>query len=277
MKPPVHLLIDTSYLAYRAYHSTPDLSFEGVPTAVLFGVMRTAQKMDELFSRTVPGAVFHWCFDVGKPKRKSIYPRYKAGRREEKTEDEKDELKQVHKQLEALRTEILPEMEFRNLHWSEGYEADDIIAKLCEQLKWAPKIIVSADQDLYQLLAPNAVIWKPGKSDKCFTYEDFCEKYDTTPDKWARVKALAGCSSDNIKGVKGVGERRAIQYINNELNESSKTYQNIQEFETFAKFNERLTSLPWHGTPEVEWMMDENNFMAINRVLRKYGIRDVSF
>lgn len=272
----IHLLIDTSYLAYRAYHSTPDLSFEGVPTAVLFGVMRTAQRMDELFGRTVPGAVFHWCFDVGSPKRKKIYPRYKAGRKEDKTEEQKEELTQVYQQLTNLRQEILPEMQFRNLHWCEGYEADDLIAKLCGQIS-APKVIVSADQDLYQLLDEQTAMWKPGKSDKCFTHQAFCEKYDTTPDKWAQVKALAGCSSDNIKGVKGVGERRAIQYINNELNTSSKTYQNIEEFEKFTKFNERLTKLPWKGTPKVEWLVDENNFMAINRVLRKYGINDVSF
>lgn len=272
----IHLLIDTSYLAYRAYHSTPDLSFEGVPTAVLFGVMRTAQRMDELFGRTVPGAVFHWCFDVGKPHRKKVYPRYKANRRVDKTEEEIDQLKEVHQQLTALRQDILPEMEFKNLHWSEGFEADDVIAKLCEQIK-APKVVVSADQDMYQLLSHDTALWKPGKSDKCFTYDDFCKKYDTTPDKWAHVKAMAGCSSDNIKGVKGVGERRAIQYINNELNQKSKTYQNIEEFEPFLQFNKRLTTLPWEGTPKMDWAQDEVNFMAINRVLRKYGIQDVSF
>ena len=102
-------------------------------------------------------------------------------------------------------------------NWSdveiEGYEADDIIAYFVKNSTYDNNfVIVSSDNDLYQLLGDRVVQYLPHKKE-FFTHIDFKNEYDIMPDKYPFVKALAGDTSDNIKGIDGIGIKRGIKLI----------------------------------------------------------------
>jgi 5'-3' exonuclease len=94
-----------------------------------------------------------------------------------------------------------------------------------------------------------------------FTREGFMEKYNNlTPPSWALVKAIGGCKSDNISGLKGIGEKRALQYVTGET--SDKMYKSI--YKRWIEYNywSRFTTLPYNGvlfknlsldTTKIDW------------------------
>ncbi|GAB4145438.1 MAG: hypothetical protein OHK0017_05020 [Patescibacteria group bacterium] len=103
-----------------------------------------------------------------------------------------------------------------NVMQIEGYEADDMIASFCHNNPEHEILIFSGDRDLYQLLALPHV--KMLLSDKfggirTFGADDFQQKYILQPDQWLDYKALVGDSSDNIKGVTGVGPKTATDLL----------------------------------------------------------------
>src|SRR6185436_3339106 len=100
----------------------------------------------------------------------------------------------------------------------DGYEADDLNASICHAHPKRRKVIVSADSDLYQLLQDN---WPRKGSTRVYhpitqiTLDagGFEIRYGINPQQWARLKAIAGCSSDEIPGVPGVGEKTAAKFL----------------------------------------------------------------
>jgi DNA polymerase-1 len=97
----------------------------------------------------------------------------------------------------------------------EGYEADDLIATLT---RWAGArgleiVVVSGDKDLHQLIRDPVVRqWDP-QNDRLFTEEVVRERFGVTPGQMADYLALVGDTTDNIPGVKGVGEKTAVQLL----------------------------------------------------------------
>ena len=215
------ILLDVNYLAYRAFHSTGDLHFKNSPTGVTYGVLSEALRVMERFQTKL----VCWCFDYGKPLRTGLLPGYKGARkkaRKEKTEAEKQAHENLKIQLDSMRTGLLRDLGFKNVFFEKGFEADDVIAKLAQTIPHPHEsIVVSSDQDLYQLLTANSMNWNPHKQE-LLTHDKFCRVYGITPQQWIDVKALAGCSSDNIPGIPGVGEKTAIKYLKGELKETSK-------------------------------------------------------
>jgi DNA polymerase-1 len=267
-----NIVVDTSYLSWRAFHSLQGLDFEGIGTSVLFGVMRS---VSDVVKRNRPGCYISWCFDVGSSKRREIDHNYKANRREDIDPDQRAFMKEVTKQIDHMRSDILPAMGFTNLLWQAGYEADDLVAASC-RTNGDESIILSADQDLYQLIDPMTYVWK-FKDKSYYGLNHFTKEYGVQPNQWAKVKAIAGCSSDNIKGVKGVGEKTACKYLNNQLKEESKKYKDIKASKEQCVQNLRLTKLPMPGTEYPDLDRSEPDYDKINTVLRSYGIYDYEF
>jgi len=238
-KPPT-LLIDVSYLAYRAYYSTGNLSYDFIPTGVTYGVLRDVASLLERFSTNR----IAFCFDYGKPNRKLLYPDYKANR-DTGTEEEQKARQMVRKQVKLLREDYLKQIGFKNILYQEGFEADDVIAKVIVDRPKRDFIIVSSDQDLYQLIGKYVKVYSP-KKQELITEESFRKKFGCGPGVWAQVKAMAGCSTDNIKGIPGVGEKTAIKFICGALNKG-KTFDKIILGNKTTRRNISLVTLPYPG------------------------------
>lgn len=237
------LVIDCNFLCHRAIHTMGALSYEDEKTGVIFGFLMQLLSYAKVFKTN--DIIF--CWDSKESKRSKIYPEYKANRINNDATDEEIELKkQGYKQFDTLRKEILPDMGFKNVYMQKGYEADDLIATTVEYHE-RDFTIITADQDMYQLL-DFADMWNP-TSKKLYTYDDFVENWGILPEKWIVIKSLAGCSSDNIRGISGVGEKTAAKYLRKELKPTTNTYKKIKSKVTdLLNVNTQLVKLPFKGT-----------------------------
>lgn len=249
MAKPI-LIFDVPNLCHRNFHAFggSGMQYEGRPTAVIFGFLRDVLKLQQRF--VTKDCVF--CFDVGKSLREKHFPFYKAKRRANQAV--KDQ-KPLREQISRLQLETLGQIGFKNVYGFEGYEADDIIASVCERLDDNVGII-SSDHDLYQLLRVNRFIYQPNKKDT-YTEVDLAVDYGVTPEQWPTVKAIAGCSSDEIPGIEGVGEITAARYIAGKLGASTATYKRILHQKQLWEKNLELVRLPYPGCPQFDLVDDK--------------------
>lgn len=147
--------------------------------------------------------------------RKEIYPDYKAHR----TEPPEDLVPQFPLMRAAVRAFGLTPIE------QDVYEADDLIATYAAQArkKGADVLIVSADKDLMQLVGPGVTMYDPAsgtagakgaREERLITEAEVVDYFGVPPDKVVDVQALAGDSTDNVPGAKGIGVKTAAQLIN---------------------------------------------------------------
>lgn len=266
----IWLVVDMHCLAYRNFYALGGLSFEGEPTAVSFGVLRDLQNLKSLHNADL----LVLCFDGGYDKRREIDPLYKANRKpKDESEQERAARRSLRRQMYRLRTNILPRIGFKNILWEEGYEADDWIAKVCVSMpRGVLAVIVSRDNDLYQLLSSGRVLlWDP-KTKSPYTAQMFGEEYGISPSQWADVKAIAGCNSDNVIGVKGVGNKTAAKFLRGELKPESKAHKDIVASNEVWRRNIELTRLPMRGLPEFEPREDKATMRKWRAALDKLGI-----
>lgn len=205
----MNLLIDGSNIAFRNFMTHRDLKTKkGVGTGALFGTLTAIYKM----RRSYPDAsmcVF-WDMAGGSDWRKKIYPKYKANR-SHGDEVYKEYKRQLPTVMDALDDLGVFQM---SVH---GVEADDLIALAAREIsqhKANLAIVVSADQDFYQLLRSNIKILQPDKTGlRLVQSMAFIHKYHLMPKQWPDVRALEGDSSDNIPGVRGIGKVHALKLI----------------------------------------------------------------
>lgn len=291
------LILDVSYLAYRGFHSLGLLQYAGNRTGVVFSVLRDIRiLMDEFATHDLVFA-----FDGQGYKRKQLDPAYKAHRIDRKrTPEEEETYRDIRRQIMDLRNTHLPDLGYRNVFWQDGYEADDVIASVCQGLHRSHSaVIVSADQDLYQLVSPNVTIYNPQKKE-VFTERLFREKFlGLSPSRWKEVKAVAGCKSDGVPGVFKVGEITAAKFLVDQteakpepppldkvargkgrkvpVKEVKKTFQQIEEFMRTDRYklNLQLTSLPFPGYEPKQLHHDPVNHKAWRTKCEELGIRSI--
>jgi 5'-3' exonuclease len=249
------------------------LSYEQQPTGVVYGFLRQIQNLADRFHN--PEFIFAW--DSERSYRKEIYPEYK---RKPKSKDFDVQLAEAlligKPQFREIRCNILPRLGFKNIFLQTGIEADDIIAKVINQY-WNNLdkiVIVSADNDLYQLLYPDVMMFDP-KEKTTYTGNDFVKEYKIAPDIWYKIKAIAGCSSDNVKGVTGIGKIKALQYINGEL--KGKKNKEIEEFILSGKydFNVSLVKLPYVSTRSLIMMKDKFDIKEFEGICLDHGFHSL--
>ena len=147
--------------------------------------------------------------------RKQIYPEYKAHR----AEPPEDLIPQFPLMRAAVRAFGLTPIE------QDVYEADDLIATYAAQAraKGAEVLIISADKDLMQLIGPGVRMYDPAsgvagakgaREERMIGEQEVVDYFGVTPDKVVDVQALAGDSTDNVPGAKGIGVKTAAQLIN---------------------------------------------------------------
>ena len=202
------ILVDGNNLLFRSYYAT---SYSGVimknskgfPTNGLYGFINMINKIIE---EEKPNYILV-AFDKGKTFRHEKYSEYKAGRREMP-----EELKlQFPKAKEVLDAMGIKHFEIDN------YEADDIIGTLAKTVDMEDEFIatiISSDKDLLQLISKEVEV-KLLKTKGFIRFDEktFKETYGTTPIHMIDLKALMGDASDHIQGVKGIGEKTAINLL----------------------------------------------------------------
>lgn len=275
------LIIDVSNLAYRAFHTVGGLSYEGAATGVLYGIFRDIIVLKDRFE---PDRIA-FCFDSKTHKRREVYPEYKANRRKPQTDEMVAARTELYRQLNDLRNSHLPNIGYYNVFYEEGYEADDLIASICFGLEERKKaglpvggdvVIVSTDQDLFQLLRCGRVlIYNPVKK-KVMTEDSFSDEYGIRPGWWSMVKALAGCTGDGVPGIPGVGEKTAIKYLTFKLKCTAKAFKAIASgYWRIRDRNFKLVSLPFDGTPELKLTDDRPTMAGWNAVMGELGFESL--
>lgn len=271
-----YIILDCHYLCYRAFFSMKGMVFAGAQTGVLFGFFRELCSLSHKFKTNK--VIF--CFDAFGSKRKEYFPTYKQKRhKKEKTPEELAELESFRTQIQLLRDGYLPEIGFTNIFWKDGYESDDFIARAIEAIKEKHEdvriTIVTGDRDMYQLIANDVVVYHPDKRliiDKAYLQA----KLKMTPKEYRRYLALAGCKTDEVPGVPGVGEKTAVRFLHGSLPTTSEAYKKIRKnWQDTVLRNKKLVGLPWPDTPTVEIRKNQLRSSGWNKCMKQMGIRSL--
>ena len=226
------ILVDGNNLLFRSYYATAYngnfmKNSKGFPTNALFGF---ANMMNKIIEEEKPTYIMV-AFDKGKTFRHDKYDFYKQGRIETP-----NELKlQFPKAKELLNAMGIKYYEIDN------YEADDIIGTFAEYCNKDPNFIgtiISSDKDLLQLISNDIDIKLLKQKDYIRYNEDtFTKEYGIKPINIIDLKALMGDASDNIPGVKGIGEKTALKLLQ-EYKTLDGIYEHIDEIK--GKTKEKL-------------------------------------
>lgn len=209
------VLIDAQALIHRCFHALPNLTTpQGEPIGAVYG---TAVILLKMIKELAPDYLVA-CFDLPEPTfRHEKFLEYKAQR--PKTPSElSSQIPKVKRLLEAFGIKYL-EM--------AGFEADDLIGSLVEKFKKEEDlkiIIVTGDLDTLQLVEEEKVVvytMKKGIQETIIYDEKMVkERFELSPSQLVDFKALKGDPSDNIPGIKGIGEKNAIEIL--------KTFDNLE-------------------------------------------------
>src|SRR5437867_4353997 len=217
MSPPLGpastlYLVDGYALIYRAFFAMiarPLTTRRGENTSAAWGVTNFLLR---LLERRRPDYLA-WVHDVGESFRHQTYPQYKATRQkltEELQQEFNRSVERIEQILEAFRVPLVG---------VEGYEADDVIGTLATAARGLQVVIVSGDKDFYQLIGPGIALLNPGRGGPAGVEEHWVdltnasERLGVPPERVVDYLALVGDSSDNVPGVKGVGEKTALELL----------------------------------------------------------------
>ena len=254
------LVLDSNSIINRAFYGVRTLNApDGTPTNAVYGFLNILIK---LINDHKPEYILA-AFDLKAPTfRHKLYDEYKANRK-----GMPDELAvQV-----PLMKDILADMNIPILQL-EGYEADDIIgtvSRICSENK-TECFIATGDRDDLQLAGNGTtVILASTKSGQSFTElfgaDEVFEKYGVTPDEFVDLKALMGDTSDNIPGVKGIGEKTAAKLISqyksidglyadiNSIDATDRIKKLLLEGKDFAYLSKQLAKIDRHVPIEIDF------------------------
>lgn len=219
--PPTLYLLDGHALAYRTYFALTRggtggqrwVTREGEPTAGVYGF---ASVLLRILEQDQPDYLMV-AFDTGRTFRDDLYPEYK-GTRQKMPDDLAIQMKRVRQLVDVFN---IPRLEL------EGYEADDVLGSTAVNAVEAGLgvKIITGDKDLLQLVNDRVMVSLPGRSlsdSRDFLQPDVQDYLGVRPDQIVDFKALIGDKSDNIPGVRGIGEKTAIKLL-----EEYETLENI--------------------------------------------------
>ncbi len=230
------VIIDSNSIIHRAFHALPPLkNKEGVVVNAVYGFLLVLFKL----LKELKPKYFVACFDVPEPTfRKKAFAEYKAQRKKAP-----DELyAQIPMVKEVLKTFNVPVFE------KAGFEGDDLIGTLASAATKGKEdgvknIIVSGDLDNLQLINENTFVYflnKGVKNGLMYDVKAINEKYEgLTPSQLIDYKGLRGDVSDNIPGVKGIGEKTALKLIK-EFGSIEGLYNNIDKADLPKSVKEKL-------------------------------------
>lgn len=200
-RPLLHIVDGSGYI-FRAYYAIRGLSTSsGEAINAVFGF---AQMLIKAVADERPQHLA-LTFDTGKPSfRQRIYPQYKANR-PPPPEDLPAQIPRIHEVAATFRMKTFV---------VDDYEADDVIATLSRKAIEAgyDVRIITGDKDLMQLVTDRVTLFDPMK-EKRYGRDDVIERFGVPPELVTDIMALSGDATDNVPGVRGVGEKTAAKLI----------------------------------------------------------------
>ena len=212
---PRLFLVDGYALIYRAFFallSRPLTTARGENTSAVWGIANFLQRLLASHQPEHLG----WVHDAGLSFRHEKYPAYKATREklgEELQADFDRGMSRIATLLDAMHIPVLS---------CEGYEADDVIGTLAMEAvaRGVNVVVVSGDKDFQQLVQPGIWLLNPGRGGPASVEEQWVgvengsERLGVPPNLVIDYLALVGDSSDNVPGVKGIGDKTASELVN---------------------------------------------------------------
>ncbi len=218
------ILIDGHALIFRTYYAflrRPMINSKGEDTSILFGFTKT---LFEIIQKERPSHIAVAFDPPAKTFRHEMFPDYKANR-SETPELIKSALKPLIEIVEALQIPVI---------MKEGFEADDVIGTVAKEAskKGFEVLMVTPDKDYGQLIETNIIQYKPAKSGseaELIDRDRICSQYSiNSPEQVIDILTIWGDASDNIPGVRGIGEVGAKKLIA-KYGSVENLYQNLDE------------------------------------------------
>ncbi|HZR45584.1 MAG TPA: 5'-3' exonuclease H3TH domain-containing protein, partial [Candidatus Manganitrophaceae bacterium] len=195
-------IIDGSSYIYRAYFAIRELSSSaGLPTNAVYGF---TQMLLKIIKDKKPDYLAIAFDSKGPTFRHTAYQDYKV-HRPEMPDPLALQIPYIHRMVEAFRIPVI---------LGDGFEADDLIGTLAKkgEAMGLRVVVVTGDKDMFQLVSPGTSVYDTMK-EKTYTEKEIREKFGVEPAQVVEIMGLMGDSVDNIPGVKGIGEKTAIQLI----------------------------------------------------------------
>lgn len=240
------VLLDAHAILHRGFHAmTGFATHDGRPTGALYGFITMTLR---IFEEIQPDYIAA-CFDLPKPTfRHTSYEGYKAGRA--KTDDAL--IEQIKESRNLCKALSIP------LYECEGFEADDLLGTIAEQLKKEKNtriIIASGDMDTLQLVDDDRVtVYTMRKGTETILYNEqaVIDRFGFGPEHIPDYKGLAGDPSDNIIGIKGIGDKTATELIKKygEIEGIYKQLKKKRDQLLLDGFKERVVKLVEEGEEE---------------------------
>jgi len=212
-----HILVDGNFLAWKSWFVHKNLSVicnnRILHTGVAYGFLTSLLHINREWLEKNNGKIII-CWDKGHTRKSKLYSKYKERRK--KNRDEK-EYKKFQKQLKLLK-KIL---KFTSVYsaYCDGEEGDDVIATLAKQIvkkqKKARVLIISSDKDFYQLIDSriHQMYKSDSRNEKIYDPESFKSKFEFYPEKYLAIQLMTGCDSDDVPGVKGIGDKTSSKLL----------------------------------------------------------------
>ncbi len=238
---PRLVLLDVHAIIHRAYHALPDfVSGKGEPTGAIYGLCTMLLKIiDELKPDYIVA-----CYDLPQPThRHEVYKDYKAGRK--KTDEAL--VSQLKRSRDVFTAFGIP------MYDKPGFEADDMLGTICELVKDIDIIVASGDMDTLQLVEGKRIqvytLKKGIKDTILYDEQAVIDRFGFEPKLLPDYKGLRGDPSDNIIGIKGIGEKTAGALIG-EFGTIENIYKVLKKSPEKLKQSDRIVNLLKEGEEE---------------------------
>lgn len=214
------IVIDGNNLAYRCNSVTELTTKDGRRTSAIYGVLNSIpndiKNVEKLLGEPIHECVVVW--DYGKNKRRlNLYPEYKGTRKHDATEEDKLWYEDFITQTNILH-ESLSLFGIKSLK-VKGQECDDLIYSFISLARKHRDdeenhfVIISTDEDFFQLISSDVSVYSPIKQ-IYYTHNNFLELFGVLPEYFLGYKILKGDTSDNIIGIRGIGEKTGKSLVN---------------------------------------------------------------
>jgi len=232
-KQPKRLIVIDSLSNYlRHFVCNPSLSDNGIPVGGIVGFIKDLNKFCREFKPDL--IIVCWDGEGGSSKRKSIVKEYKEGRKpirlnrsNSQLTEQEDADNRVYQQIRLIEyLNTMPVIQFR----FQNTEADDIISELATMpaFKTWDTVVISSDHDFYQLCNDHVLLYRPIQK-HFVNLPRVLDEYHIHPSNFALARAIAGDSSDNLKGVGGVGLPTVAKRFPEFESEESVTFEKLWE------------------------------------------------